>query len=71
SLRMERHSKNAMDVAQFLESHGGVEWVLYPGLSSHPQHDLAKAFLRVAAQEPLLKLTLSRCLGQNRNETRL
>lgn len=46
SLRMERHSKNAMDVAQFLESHGGVEWVLYPGLSSHPQHDLAKAFLR-------------------------
>ncbi|MES3037872.1 MAG: cystathionine gamma-synthase [Bdellovibrionota bacterium] len=42
-LRMERHSENAMKVALFLESHPQVEKVLYPGLPSHPQHQLAKA----------------------------
>jgi methionine-gamma-lyase len=41
-LRMERHAVNAMAVAQFLESHPKVEWVSYPGLSSHPQHDIAR-----------------------------
>ncbi|PFG32457.1 cystathionine gamma-synthase [Sanguibacter antarcticus] len=41
SLRMERHSSNAAAVAQFLESHPKVASVLYPGLASHPQHDLA------------------------------
>lgn len=40
-LRMERHSQNAQRVAEFLESHSAVDWVLYPGLKSHPQHDLA------------------------------
>ncbi len=40
-LRMERHSQNAQRVAEFLESHAAVNWVLYPGLKSHPQHDLA------------------------------
>jgi methionine-gamma-lyase len=39
---MERHAANAMTVAQFLESHSKVEWVSYPGLSSHPQHDIAR-----------------------------
>jgi O-acetylhomoserine (thiol)-lyase len=37
-LRMERHSANGMAVAQFLESHPKVSWVLYPGLASHPTH---------------------------------
>ena len=41
-LRMKKHSDNAMKVAQFLESHEKVERVRYPGLPSHPQHDLAK-----------------------------
>jgi len=41
-IRMERHAENAMKVASFLESHPAVEWVRYPGLSSHPQHDVAK-----------------------------
>lgn len=41
-VRMERHSANAMKVAQFLASHPEVERVNYPGLSSHPQHDLAR-----------------------------
>jgi O-acetylhomoserine (thiol)-lyase len=37
-LRMERHSSNALKVAQFLEKHPKVAWVNYPGLSSHPAH---------------------------------
>ena len=40
-VRMERHSANALAVARFLESHGRVERVFYPGLSSYPQHELA------------------------------
>ncbi len=41
-LRMERHSSNALDIAQFLECHPCIERVVYPGLSSHPRHELAK-----------------------------
>lgn len=40
-IRMERHAENAMKVAEFLESRPEVEWVRYPGLPSHPQHELA------------------------------
>lgn len=40
-LRMERHARNAMEVAQFLEAHPKIAWVRYPGLKSHPQHTLA------------------------------
>ena len=43
-LRMERHSQNAQRVAEFLEGHSAVDWVTYPGLSSHPQHELAKKY---------------------------
>jgi cystathionine gamma-lyase len=39
--RMEHHQENAMAVARLLEAHGGVARVHYPGLESHPQHDLA------------------------------
>ena len=42
SVRMERHSYNAMKIAEFLENHPKVEWIMYPGLKSHPQHELAK-----------------------------
>ncbi len=42
ALRMERHEKNAMAIAQFLETHSKVERVLYPGLKSHPQHEIAR-----------------------------
>jgi O-acetylhomoserine (thiol)-lyase len=45
ALRMERHSDNAMAVAKYLEQHQKVEWVRYPGLESHPTHDLAKKYL--------------------------
>ena len=39
---MEQHARNAMEVATFLESHPRVKKVYYPGLRSHPQHELAK-----------------------------
>jgi cystathionine beta-lyase/cystathionine gamma-synthase len=42
ALRMERHCENATQLASWLEQHTKVRRVLYPGLSSHPQHDLAK-----------------------------
>jgi methionine-gamma-lyase len=41
-IRMERHAENALKIADFLESHPAVEWVRYPGLLSHPQHEVAK-----------------------------
>jgi cystathionine gamma-synthase len=41
SLRMERHSANGARVAEFLAEHSAVDSVLYPGLSSHPNHDVA------------------------------
>jgi methionine-gamma-lyase len=41
-VRMDKHTKNAMEVAKFLESHPMVELVNYPGLESFPQYELAK-----------------------------
>lgn len=41
-LRMREHARNAQSVAEFLEKHPAVERVIYPGLPSHPQHELAK-----------------------------
>ena len=41
-LRMEAHSRNALALAAFLEARPEVRWVAYPGLASHPQHDLAR-----------------------------
>ena len=40
-LRMQRHSDNAALVAEFLENHPAIDTVLYPGLPSHPGHDVA------------------------------
>ncbi len=44
-LRMERHSQNALAVAQFLKEHSKVEWVLYPGLPEHPSYALAQKYM--------------------------
>lgn len=41
-IRMEKHCKNAMAIAKYLESNSKVKRVIYPGLESHPQHELAK-----------------------------
>lgn len=46
SLRAERHAYNALKLAQYLEKSPYVSWVLYPGLESHPTHELAKKVLK-------------------------
>lgn len=45
-LRMEQHCSNAAKVAYFLEEHPKIKRVIYPGLESHPQHDLASRIFR-------------------------
>ncbi|HJX98771.1 MAG TPA: PLP-dependent aspartate aminotransferase family protein [Chthoniobacterales bacterium] len=46
ALRMERHCANALELARWLEEQPRVEKVMYPGLKSHPQHDLARTQMR-------------------------
>jgi methionine-gamma-lyase len=45
-LRMKAHQETALEVASFLEAHRSVRRVLYPGLPSHPQHELARRQMR-------------------------
>jgi O-acetylhomoserine (thiol)-lyase len=45
SLRMERHCKNGLQVAEYLSKHDGVDWVQYPGLPGSPGHDIARKYL--------------------------
>jgi O-acetylhomoserine (thiol)-lyase len=45
-LRIQRHSENALKVAQWLEKQPEVTWVSYPGLASHPSHGLARQYLK-------------------------
>ncbi|MDO8726163.1 MAG: PLP-dependent aspartate aminotransferase family protein [Candidatus Methanoperedens sp.] len=72
AVRMERHNSNAMEVARFLEGHEKIECVLYPGLMSFPQKDLADkqmtgyggmvAFvLKTAGDVPLFLNSLKLC----------
>ena len=42
AIRVERAQENAIKVADFLKSHPKVEWIKFPGLKDHPQHELAK-----------------------------
>ena len=46
ALRVEKSQENAFKLAQFLADHPQVAWVNYPGLKSHPQHDLARRQMR-------------------------
>jgi O-acetylhomoserine (thiol)-lyase len=48
-LRMERHSRNALEVATFLRTHRAVSWVNYPGLDDHPQNALLQRQMRGAS----------------------
>jgi O-acetylhomoserine (thiol)-lyase len=48
-LRMDRHGSNALALAQWLEAHPKVAWVNYPGLRSHPSHQLAQRYFREGA----------------------
>ncbi len=45
-LRMERHSANALKIAEWLNAHAAVEWVNFPGLPDHPHHANAKRYLK-------------------------
>ena len=58
ALRMERHSSNALAVATALEGAPGVARVLYPGLPSHPQHDLAMRTFRDGMSGGMLAIEL-------------
>lgn len=58
ALRMERHSSNALRVATALEGAPGVASVSYPGLASHPQHDLARRILRDGMAGGMLAIDL-------------
>lgn len=42
AVRMRQHQENAIKIADYLEGHDAIERVIFPGLESHPQHDLAK-----------------------------
>jgi len=65
-LRMRQHGENAMAVANFLQTHSAVEQVIYPGLPSHPQHELARrqmygfsgmiSFLAAGGEKAALKI---------------
>lgn len=46
ALRMERHNDNGLRIARFLENHPRVERVYYPGLESHPSHEIAKQTMK-------------------------
>ncbi len=46
ALRVEKAQDNALRLARFLEAHPKVAWVLYPGLPSHPQHELARSQMK-------------------------
>lgn len=69
-VRMERHCANAARIAEFLEAHPRIEKVFYPGLASHPQHELARRQMRgfggmvsaaVAGGLPAARRFLERC----------
>jgi len=60
SLRGQRHSDNALALAQWLEQHPKIKWVSYPGLPSHPSHERAKRFLRPNAYGGVLSFGIKR-----------
>jgi methionine-gamma-lyase len=51
-LRMERHCQNALEIARFLETHPRVRRVVYPGLESHPHHELARQQMSTGSGTP-------------------
>ncbi|MEZ4483997.1 MAG: homocysteine synthase [Syntrophotaleaceae bacterium] len=53
-LRMERHSQNALKVAQFLQKHPTVGWVNYPGLPDHPSYEIARRTFKYGHYSALL-----------------
>lgn len=46
AIRIDRAQESAMKIAEFLQAHPGIAWIKYPGLNSHPQHELAKTQMK-------------------------
>ena len=63
-LRWARHCENALRIAEFLETHPAVAWARYPGLRSHPQHELAKRQMDGFGGMITLELTGGRSAGE-------
>lgn len=63
-VRMDRHSANALLIAEHLEKHAKVAEVIYPGLTSHPQHSLAEQQMRSAGG--MLSFVVDGTPGQTR-----
>ena len=64
-LRFERHCENAARIAAFLETHPSVVWVRYPGLPSHPQHELAEHQMEAFGGMITLELKGGRTAGEH------
>ena len=67
ALRMERHSQNAMAVAEFLKQHPKVSWVNYPGLPDHPAHGRARKYFREGLYGAILGFGVKGGLEAGRN----
>lgn len=63
-LRFEKHCENALHIALFLEEHPAVDWVRYPGLQSHPQHELAKRQMNCFGGMITMELKGGRAAGE-------
>ena len=64
-VRFARHCENAVQVAEFLETHPGVAWIRYPGLPSHPQHRLAERQMEAFGGMITLELKGGRTAGEH------
>lgn len=64
-LRMQRHSENACAVAEFLADHPSVSSVLYPGLPSHPGHEIAARQMRGFGGMVSVRMRAGRCAAQD------
>lgn len=64
SLRMDRHCANAREIAAMLSAHAKVKRVVYPGLPSHPQHELAKRMLKTGGGMVAFELDGGRDAGE-------
>ena len=64
-VRFARHCENAVQVAEFLEAHPAVAWVRYPGLPSHPQHQLAQQQMEASGGMITLELKGGRTAGEH------
>jgi O-acetylhomoserine (thiol)-lyase len=65
-LRMERHSQNALAVAEFLQDHPRVNWVNYPGLPNHPSHEIASKYHRDGLYGAILGFGIDGGLGEGK-----